>query len=241
MKDAVERTQKALEEMSRGSAKEIEKLGETVRTAGEHAGNLSRIAQDNQAKLSEAIRESSREMQKEATKSVSETLRPAVEEISRLGKSLTEASGQMSDLGRTAKDSQEKISSSIAEAIRALQSETVEATRMLQKETVEATRDSLAAAKDTFAKLGDAVSGVTSHLEKLSQQAGEQQTQLKDSLSQAVSAMQGETQKAISGSLDTAGKSIASLSEGIKSLNTVLSELGGKTIQVEKKKGGLFG
>lgn len=263
MKDAVERTQKALEEMSRGSAKEIEKLGETVRTAGEQAGNLSKIAQDNQSKLSDAIRESAREMQKEATKSVSETLRPAVEEIGRLGKTLTEASGQMSDLGRTAKESQEKIGTSIAEVVKALQGETVEATRALQtetvevtralqneikeltrslqKETVDATRESLSSAKDTFAELSKAVSGVTGHLEKLSQQASEQQAQLKDGLTQTISTMQSETQKAVSGSLDEAGKSIASLSEGIKSLNAVLSELGGKTIQVEKKKGGLFG
>ena len=69
----------------------------------------------------------------------------------------------------------------------------------------------------------------------------QQQGQLQENLTQAVNAMQNETQKAISGSLDEAGKSIGSLSEGIKSLNEVLAELGGKTIQIEKKKGGLFG
>jgi biopolymer transport protein ExbB/TolQ len=241
MKDAVEQTQKALLEMSSGSAKEVEKLSATVRTAGEQAGNLSKIAQENQSKLSDAIRESAREMQKEASKSVADALRPAVEEIGKLGKSLTEASTQMSDLGRTAKESQEKIGSSITSAVQALQQQTVEATRALQKETVDATRDSLAAAKDTFAQLGDSVKSVSAHLETLSRSSADQQSKLNDGMTKAVSAIQAETQKAVSNSLNEAGKSIGSLSEGIKSLNAILAELGGKTIQVEKKKGGLFG
>ena len=231
MKDAVDRTQNALGEMSRTAGVEVARLGETVKKASEEAGNLGRIAQQNQGKLSEAISDSMRGMQEAAVKTLSDTLSPAVSEISKMGDTVREATSQMSELSRSAKDSQEKIGASINDTV-----------KNLEKETVGATKDTLKGASDSVAQLNDTIKSVAEQLKAIGTQAADNQKAVEEALTKSIGSMQGETEKALTATVGSANDKIGDLAEGIKSLNAVLSELGGKqiSVQVEKKKG-LFG
>ena len=172
-----------------------------------------------------------RGMQEAAVKTLSDTLSPAVSEISKMGDTVREATSQMSELSRSAKDSQEKIGASINDTV-----------KNLEKETVGATKDTLKGASDSVAQLNDTIKSVAEQLKAIGTQAADNQKAVEEALTKSIGSMQGETEKALTATVGSANDKIGDLAEGIKSLNAVLSELGGKqiSVQVEKKKG-LFG
>ena len=222
---------KSLNDTMRPAIGEITKLGETVKDASQKAGDLSRVAAEGQAKAESAISDSMRGMQEAAVKTLSDTLSPAVSEISKMGDTVREATSQMSELSRSAKDSQEKIGASINDTV-----------KNLEKETVGATKDTLKGASDSVAQLNDTIKSVAEQLKAIGTQAADNQKAVEEALTKSIGSMQGETEKALTATVGSANDKIGDLAEGIKSLNAVLSELGGKqiSVQVEKKKG-LFG